>query len=179
MERNGKLTYPGNHGTLFVSRYVRGITMLFGKKKPSNEPSFPKERLSGLAVDHFVQRYSDGQPGPRGNLRYVMQDGTQTIFSAYKAFQHPEAVDHYKYLLGQTFPYHQSPKVFELKDILFIIDKQNRPILWARSKIEATQFSQIGHLLGYLEKTDYNRPEEQWYFRMPNVEPVIHEDSNF
>ena len=38
--------------------------MIFGKNKKSKIPSFPKEKLSALAIDHFVEKYCDGTPGP-------------------------------------------------------------------------------------------------------------------
>ena len=107
-----------------------------------------------------------------------MQNGKPTIFSPPQVLKHPESVEHYRYLLGQTLPYHKPEMIFQLKDILFIVDKNNNPILWAKNKVEATQFVQIGEHLGFFIKTNKSKPEEQLYFRMPDVKPVIHEEKD-
>lgn len=152
--------------------------MIFNKKKTS----FPKEKLSTKAVDHFVELYSDKNPISKGAISYTTENGQTIYFLPQKALQHPVSVEHFKYLLGQTVPYHRphipENSFFHLQDILFIVDSNKQIKPWMKNKMNAAKFIEIGQSLSLLPSLDRKVNEHLVYLRLPDIKPVIHEEKD-
>lgn len=109
-----------------------------------------------------------------------MQSGEPVIFSASKTANHPEAIQHFMYLLGQTIPYHRPNDsrnmMFSLKDILFVPDEKGNPVPWTTDKRVVTQFVQVGQKLSLLTKNPYSKPDQPVYMRLSTVKPITHRE---
>lgn len=150
--------------------------MLFNRKSDSN--SFPKEKLSHLALDHFVEQYSNSRPITPESLPYTTQSGKRIYFLTEKALESPSAIEHFKYLLGQTVPYHRPDtienKLFYLTDLLYTVDSNKKITPWTTNQDTAISFVQIGQNLSLLLSIRQPRGQKPIYERHPDVKPIIH-----
>ena len=144
--------------------------MLFNNKP---KQLFRKEQLSPLAVDHFVEHY----PSSQGSFQYVLQSGKIVPFNAAQIFNTNGAREHFAYLLGQTYPYHDSNmlKKFPISQLAFVLDENKKTIPWTTNPKVLSQFITIAQLLGYLElQKDENN--NLFFHTVPSVKPIIHKE---
>ena len=147
--------------------------MLFHKEKHSAIKPFKKERLSQLAIDHFVESY----PSDNGDFSYTLQTGKKAPFNAALIFRTNGARGHFAYLLGQTYPYHASNtmKKYPIGYLALTLDDNQKPINWTTDSKVLAQFVNIATLLGYMELNKDEKGNLSFY-TVPSVKPVTHTD---
>lgn len=124
--------------------------------------SFKKEKLSVKALDNFVKKYMVTTDPQKGCLPYIMQNGQKVFLSREKINNDEENCNnHFKYLLGQTLPYHQPKDLkhinYHLRDFIFIINEKGQQVPWTRDKKVMAQFTQVTNFLGYLMTARYRK----------------------
>lgn len=143
---------------------------MFNKKiTPPTQP-FKKAKISPTAVDNFAQNHISDN----GSIPYVFQSGKAVKLSGTSIILSSNGIEHYKYLLGQTAPYHiQKQTTFPLKYIAYTLDENGKLVPWCTNSKVMSQFVTIGQALGYviIQKGPNN---ELTIERVPGVEPVTH-----
>lgn len=88
------------------------------------------------------------------------------------------ATQHFKYLLGQTYPYQSRAESFYLRDLLFTLDENGNKVPWTRDKKSIVQFSALANRIHYL--IEYpgieQNPKDILYAVLPSIVPVRHID---
>lgn len=161
--------------------------MFFNKKETPKKKnnikfatSFKKEKLSVEALDHFAEAYAIDADNPDDPASpYVLKNGNQISIDSFKVTQNPNniALQHFEYLLGQTLPYHQENPMYYTKDLLFILNRDGKPIPWTNDKKAFVQFLQMADEYGYImpinsSKSDPKNP----ILGKADVKPVIHSE---
>lgn len=164
--------------------------MLFGKKKTSDIPSEPhikvkKEKLSSLALDHFVEAYkvNNDYDGKSLLVPYITQDGRKIELDGKKlALNFDVAREQFSYFFAQTLPYHQPEDIhhtdFYLSDLIYIVDENGQKQPWASDKKSLVQFVKIADTLGLLvpSRRLEQDPKNPVFARLPKIKPIIHEE---
>ena len=161
--------------------------MLFGKNKTKNNnteyaTTFKKERLSTDALDHFAEAYAiDSKNTNNASIPYILKNGQQIGIDLVKIDLNPTRTprEHFKYLFGQTLPFHKADDTFTLKDLMYIVDKTGKPIPWSNDKIAFVQFMKLADELGYLIVLDeLTKDPKNPVLSTPigAIKPIIHED---
>ena len=157
--------------------------MLFGGKKkeiiqPQLPAQFKREKLSTEALDHFALAYPVTHPKDE-TFPYVLKDGKQILIGLTPLVEEDStATKHFRYLLGQTYPYQTQMPYFYLRELLFTLDENGNKVPWTRDKKSIVQFSDLAKRLYYLIEypmADQN-PKDILYGVLPNIEPVRHVD---
>lgn len=151
-----------------------------------NNKGFKKEKLSGIALDHFAETYSapsDKKVTTDAFLPYVTQNQDILLIDGDLVEKDKErAKEYFYYLLGQTLPYHQpndaKHSIFHINDLMFIVDESKQVVPWANNKAEVMQFVKLNQLMGLLKpvKAQTSDPKNVPFYRIPDVKPVIHSD---
>lgn len=118
---------------------------------------FKKEKLSSEALDNFAIQYklSDSAQNETSTFDYILLNGEKITLSGKKIFNKNNiASSHFEYLLGQTLPYHQPKDIkhltYSLRDLMFIIDENGKPVPWTRNKLSLVQFTKLAEYQGLL-----------------------------
>lgn len=137
-----------------------------------NSMSFKKEKLSPIALDHFVEKHNVDTNN--FGFVYITQEGRRLFFSPIDVLRNGDT-SHFEYLLGQTTPYRDKFDEYPLADIAYLHTGPERSTVpWSTDPKVLQQFTQLITSLGYgsLMNGRYGLSIDVKRF----VKPVIHEE---
>lgn len=154
--------------------------MFFNKKKTKSESvptaTFRPSKLNQESLDNFVKKYqSESDPN---RIPYITKDGKKICFALSTVlFDTPGAIEEFKYLLAQTYPYHTytSPtQSFPISEFAFIMDEKQGKQTWTRDSKVLSQFVTIGNKLGYIPMQKQDKAITSCILQ--NLKPVTHRE---
>lgn len=117
--------------------------------------NFKRSKLSHKSLDTFVEKYADTEQKPY-TIPYTTENGRTIFFHVAKAYMEVDNVKEFKYLLGQTIPYHSTNKEFPIQDLAFIKNEDGSKQLWTKNSRLLSQFMSIAQrtYIFTIKKTD-------------------------
>lgn len=153
--------------------------MIFGKKKKEYTAPSPAEwmpaKLSQESLDAFVLKYTTSRTGANP-IPYTTKSGQQVQFYPGAVVSTPGAGKEFRYLLGQTVPFHRTTKAedFSLAQLAFLMGDNGETEIWTRDPKVISQFVEIGNSLGLILLV--NRGAEIEFIRYPDIKAIIHKE---
>ncbi len=136
--------------------------------------NFIQSKLSHKSLDAFVQKYATTEQDSHA-IPYTTENGQNIFFYVADVYMELNNIEEFKYLLGQTIPYHSTNAEFPIQDLAFIKNEDGSKQLWTKNSKLLTQFVTIANRLTLLtlKKGSKGEPIAK---RSDNVVPVIHKE---
>lgn len=124
--------------------------------------NFKPAKLSHKSLDAFVQKHSTTLQKSY-SIPYTTENGQNIFLNAASVFMDLDNVEEFKYLLGQTIPYHSNDTHFPIQDLAWIKNEDGSKQLWTRNSRLLSQFVTMANKLSFLPLT--KRPKRRTHGR--------------
>ena len=136
--------------------------------------NFNKAKLSHKSLDAFVQKHTATEKKSY-TVPYTTENDQNIFLNVASVFMDLDNVEEFKYLLGQTIPYHSTDTRFPIQDLAWIKNEDGSKQLWTRNSRLLSQFVTMANKLSFLPLT--NGPKgEPMAERSNAIVPILHKE---